>query len=187
MSNMHDQTILWWRKFKDGDRQALEQIYKRHIADLINYGFKITADADLIKDNIQDLFIELWKTRENLCDVVEIKFYLLKALRNKLYRALPTRSYVDISEMKILPDVLTTGYIELDMVEKEQRLIENENLRDLINKLPARQHEVIYLRFYHNLPYEDISAIMDINYQSVLNLMHRALKALRERCVSKWS
>src|SRR5690606_21215281 len=109
-----------WSQFKSGNKKALESIYRSYINDLINYGYKITPDADLIKDAIQDLFIELWKSRENLCNVIEPKFYLFKALRNKLYRDLKGESYVSLSEMKITSDALSTGFVELEIVEREK-------------------------------------------------------------------
>lgn len=180
MFNSNNQPHLLWDQFKNGNKKALELIYRNYINDLINYGYRITADADLIKDSIHDLFIELWKSRENLCNVVEPKFYLFKALRNKLYRALNGASYVSLSEMKIISDGLSTEFVEFDIIEREQNNPGNESLQNLINVLPLRQHEVIYLRFYHNLAYESIAEIMDMNYQSVLNLMHRALGNLRK-------
>lgn len=176
----NDQSCLLWSQFKEGKKKALEAIYRNYINELINYGYRITTDADLIKDSIHDLFIELWKSRENLCNVVEPKFYLFKALRNKLYRALNGSSYVSLSEIKITSDALSTEFVELEIMEREQNDLRKENLQNLINVLPLRQHEVIYLRFYHNLSYESIAEIMGMNYQSVLNLMHRALGNLRK-------
>ena len=180
MFNSDNQINLLWSQFKNGNKKALESIYRNYINDLINYGYKITPDADLIKDAIQDLFIELWKSRENLCNVIEPKFYLFKSLRNKLYRDLKGESYVSLSEMKITSEALSTGFVELEIVEREKNTLRRENLQQLINVLPVRQHEVIYLRFYHNLSYESIAEIMGMNYQSVLNLMHRALVNLRK-------
>jgi RNA polymerase sigma factor (sigma-70 family) len=169
-----------WSRFKNGDRKALEAIYRAHVKSLINYGLKITPDLDLVKDNIQDLFIELWKNRQNLADASEPKFYLFRALRNKLSKALSQQSFVSEGEMQLSSDHLITGYIELEIVEKEQELYTRHNLLQLLEKLPKRQQEAIYLRFYHNFSYELIASIMSMNYQSVLNLMQRALKTLRK-------
>jgi RNA polymerase sigma factor (sigma-70 family) len=48
-----------------------------------------------------------------------------------------------------------------------------------LNNLSRRQREVIYLRYYDDLTYEEISQVMGLNYQSVMNHLHKALKALR--------
>jgi RNA polymerase sigma factor (sigma-70 family) len=169
-----------WSRFKNGDIKALEHIYKVHVKSLINYGLKITPDLSLIQDTIQDLFIELWKNRQNLTDTTHPKFYLFRALRNKLSRTLSRHSFVGHGKMQLSSDGLLTDYIELEMVAKEQEAQVSGTLQQLIAKLPERQREAIYLRFYHNTPYEVIASLMSMNYQSVLNLVQRALKTLRK-------
>jgi RNA polymerase sigma factor (sigma-70 family) len=169
-----------WSRFKNGDLKALEYIYKLHVKSLINYGLKITSDLNLIQDSIQDLFVELWKNRQNLTDTTHPKFYLFRALRNKLSRALSKQSFVGQGKLQLSSDSLLTEYIELEMMAKEQEMQIRGNLQQLIGKLPERQQEAIYLRFYHNIPYEVIASLMNMNYQSVLNLVQRALKTLRK-------
>jgi RNA polymerase sigma factor (sigma-70 family) len=169
-----------WSRFKNGDVNALESVYRNHVRSLINYGSKITDDLDLIKDSIQDLFIELWKSRQNLADTDQPKFYLFRALRNKLTKAISQKSFVSEAEMQLASDNLLTEYIELEIVDKEQQMQTSVTLKQLLEKLPKRQHEVIYLRFYHNFSYEIIASMMNMNYQSVLNLMQRALKSIRK-------
>ena len=169
-----------WRRFKEGDMKALESIYRLHISSLINYGLRITPDTDLIKDSIQDLFIELWKGRQNLADTHEPKFYLFRALRNKLSRALSQSSFVSGDEMLHSGSDLQAGGIEEEIISRERELQNRLTLQQSLEKLPKRQQEAIYLRFYHNFPYEIIAATMDMNYQSVLNLVQRALKNLRK-------
>lgn len=93
-----------WQAFKQGDRVAFERIYEQHIQPLINYGYKITTDRNLIQDCIQDLFVELWESRERLTNTDSVRFYLLKALRNKLIRhlqATPTDSLDTLPPMII--------------------------------------------------------------------------------------
>lgn len=46
-----------WFAFQQGSTEALTAIYHRHIADLYNYGARITADRNVLEDSIQDLFL----------------------------------------------------------------------------------------------------------------------------------
>ena len=82
--------------------------------------------------------------------------------------------------MQLASDNLLTEYIELEIVDKERQTQTSITLKQLLEKLPKRQHEAIYLRFYHNFSYEIIASMMNMNYQSVLNLMQRALKSIRK-------
>ena len=49
-----------------------------------------------------------------------------------------------------------------------------------INQLPNRQKEIVYLKLYQRLSYEEVSEIMQINYQAARNLFYQAIKSLRE-------
>lgn len=169
-----------WSRFRNGDVKALESIYRAHVKSLIHYGLKITTDPELVKDCIQDLFIELWKNRANLSETTQPKFYLFRALRNKLSKSFSQQSFVSEGEMQLSSESLLTEYVELEITLREQEAQNRGTLQQLLQKLPRRQQEVIYLRFYHDFPYETIASMMDMNYQSVLNLTQRALKALRK-------
>ena len=148
---------------------------------LVSYGSKICDDAAVVNDCIHDLFLELWKYRSNLADTDDPRFYLFRALRNKLLKALSQRSFVSISEMQLASGDLPVTHIELDILAREEEAHTRDTLKMLMDKLPRRQQEVISLRFYSNFSYETIAGIMDMNYQSVLNLLHRALKTLRSK------
>lgn len=162
------------------DVSALEAIYREHIGLLINYGLKITDDVDLVKDCIQDLFIEIWKKRSDLADIDQPKFYLLRALRNNLLKDLSRNSFVSVSELQLSSGALLAEYVELEIISKEQQAQISSSLKQQLQKLPKRQQEVIYLRFYQNFSYESIASIMNMNYQSVLNLMQRSIRSLRK-------
>lgn len=177
LTSSHD---IEWSRFKNGDVNALESIYRLHVQSLINYGLKITDDLNVVKDSIQDLFIELWKGRQNLADTDQPKYYLFKALRNKLIRGVSRHSFVSEEELQLVEENLQTEYVELTIVYKEQQSQTNGVLKQVLEKLSKRQQEAIYLRFYQNFSYEIIASMMNMNYQSVLNLVQRALKSMRK-------
>lgn len=81
-SDLADQEI--WNAFRNGDKEALEVIYNKNINTLFLYGLKIKGDESLIKDCIQELFVELWNSKSNLSPTTNINFYLLRALRYKI-------------------------------------------------------------------------------------------------------
>jgi RNA polymerase sigma factor (sigma-70 family) len=66
------------------------------------------------------------------------------------------------------------------ITNQETAIFKNENLSLLLNKLPNRQKEAIYLKYYSGLKATEISEIMGINYQSVVNTLHKAIKSLKE-------
>jgi RNA polymerase sigma factor (sigma-70 family) len=136
-----------WSAFKRGDRTAFSHIYQRHFRKLISYGIKVSGDKDVVKDCIQDLFVELWETKENLANVSSIRFYLLKSLRYKIIRHLEGRSEdtLDTVDSKIQED-----NFELHMLQEESNVLNYKKLDVAINLLPKRQREAVQLRYFHD-------------------------------------
>jgi RNA polymerase sigma-70 factor (ECF subfamily) len=72
-------------------------------------------------------------------------------------------------------------------ISREMLLINNQADKELsqkvfaaIEELSSRQKEIIYLKFHQNLGYEEVSEIMNINYQAARNLVYQAIKVLKK-------
>ncbi|MDR6559922.1 MULTISPECIES: sigma-70 family RNA polymerase sigma factor [unclassified Arcicella] len=171
--------IALWKSFQEGDSKALGQLANNHYKILFNYATKFTKDRELIKDCIQDLFLYLWDHRETLQSSPFVTIYLLKSLRNNLFKKLnhEKRNHSDDLDSD-LP--FTEGInAESELIESEL-FVENEyKLKSILSSLPKRQQEVIFLKFYEALSIEEIADIMDMNKQSVSNLLHRAIINLK--------
>ena len=83
-SKMHYQTKedaeLWVLLIK-GDKLALEIMYRRYFPHLLNYGHTISTNEELIKDCIQDLFVNVFNNSK-FRPIDHVKSYLYTALRN---------------------------------------------------------------------------------------------------------
>jgi RNA polymerase sigma factor (sigma-70 family) len=170
-----------WERFKNGNEEALTTIFRQHYSFLYHYGMKLANNSDLTKDCLQELFFTLWKNRENLKSTPSIKFYLLKSVRRKITRALK-------NQKKNHDYSLSDDYEFEFEFSAENLLIKEESLKDLhdyliqlLNGLPKRQKEAIYLKFYQGLSYQEIGEVMNINYQTLRNHMHLALNTLRNK------
>ena len=170
-----------WSQFKNGDRGAFAAIYQQHILQLITYGLRLCPDQDLLKDQIQELFVELWNSRKNLAPARSVKFYLFKALRYKLVR-LEKNRYLSQQSARIAfsLDSPLQEPIETSIIENEFRTSQAASLRQAIKSLSRRQQEAIQLRYFQGFTHDQIAELMDLNYQSVSNLLHRALFRLKQ-------
>ncbi len=168
-----------WQCFKQGDREAFTQLYNLHIEDLLIYGYKVTSDRQLIKDSVHDLFLHLWRTRNNLADTDSIKFYLYRSLRNRIMRNSEKNNHVAIDYANLFENIIGELSFEDDLISNEQLNEQQQRLKQAIQQLPKRQQEIIQLRYYHDFGFDKIAEIMHINNQSVRNLLHRAITELR--------
>ncbi|WP_152758013.1 RNA polymerase sigma factor [Salmonirosea aquatica] len=169
-----------WKAFRGGDRVAFGQIYDLYIQELLSYGYRITNDRQLIRDSIQDLFLYLWAQRENLSPTDSIKFYLYRSLRNRILRNTEKSSRL-ATDVHLIPEHISGDLpFESAWMAEEKQAEQADKLRAAIARLPKRQQEVIQLRYYHDFNAEEIAKLLEINNQSVRNLLHQAIGRLRD-------
>ena len=81
-----------WNRFKSGNNNALSLIYCHYVHQLYSYGLKIHGDQFLVKDCIQEVFIQLIDKRKELVISDNTSLYLFKSLRNKLLEELRSKN-----------------------------------------------------------------------------------------------
>lgn len=170
---MNDTSL--WNQLQQGQQEAFNQIFRSYYADLKAYGIKISNNEELAKEAIQILFVKIWERREQLGVVHSIKAYLLRAYRRNLIDLLEAeqkrkRQTYPQATFHISPE-------ELSIYRQEQQA-QAKQITALLNRLPDKQKEVIYLRFYNQLSYIEIAEILDLNYQTVRNYGVKAMKFL---------
>ena len=175
---LSDETL--WDGLQHSDADAFTTLIKRHSRFLINYGRKFTHDEELVKDSIQDLFADLWLFRNKLSSVNSVRTYLLVSLRRKIIRINKLVSFTSISnsDPEDFPFMVTFS-VQDQWIESDAEKQRIQQLNHIINSLPSRQKEILYLKFYQNLNHQEIAELMDMQYQSVSNLLQRALIQLR--------
>jgi RNA polymerase sigma factor (sigma-70 family) len=176
---------LLWQALKRSEKAAYEILLKKYYPIVLNYGVRFYKDKEFVKDCVQDLFIEIWNRREYLADVVSVKSYLLHSIRKNIIReSSRLKWFREADKISDDHDFDVEFDIETYLISRE---VENELLQKLrfeLDKLTKRQREAIFLRFNQDLSYEEIAIIMDINYRSVVNLIHEAIKAIRKNWFS---
>lgn len=168
-----------WRRFRDDNKQAFETIYTTYFSVLFHYGYHIAPNEELVKDCIQTLFVELWRSRRSLSQTTSVKFYLLKAMRRKVYHSLRKEeqytTYIPSSDEND-----TAFSPELELISQQADAHQQEMLRQAIEQLSHRQKEAITLLYIEGLSYPEISDMMSIKIRTVYNLVHTALDSLRK-------
>jgi RNA polymerase sigma factor (sigma-70 family) len=178
MQKLTDKFI--WKSLKEGDLNAFSVLFESYYPQLHNYGLKICKNTVLTEDTLQDFFLYVYEHRDNLSDLDTIAPYLFTSYKRFLLRAMKKNEKIKQTDfsIEIFADVQFSA--EELMTSQETEQFKNKNLSKLLNKLPKRQKEAIYLKYYSGLKAKEISEIMDINYQSVVNTLHKAIKSLKE-------
>ncbi|WP_163401178.1 RNA polymerase sigma factor [Flavobacterium fluviatile] len=176
-----------WRKLKAGDEKSFSLLFEKYYGDLINYGNSFSPFAEKVQDCVQDVFADIWLYRESLQEPNVVKAYLLSSVRKRIAR-LYERDH-------IFRKITTTDSIEfLFDFSIEYELIDDETtaervlyLNKLLNDLPSRQKEALFLRYNQGLSIEQVAEMLDVNYQSANNLLYRGLLKLRKEWKGSFS
>jgi RNA polymerase sigma factor (sigma-70 family) len=176
--HINSDTILW-NDFIKGNEDAFRVIYSNHVQSLFRFGCHFTSDEALIKDCIHDVFIQLAKYRSGLGTTNNIKLYLFKSLKVQIIKSLNKTGIFGSLDKEKLPFHYSTSTEDV-LADAESEQLRYQLLDKAIATLSPRQREAIYLKFVSDLSYEELSKVMQLNYQSARNLVFRGLEKLRE-------
>ena len=169
---------VWWQKSLEGDAVAFHSIHQELFQGLFNYSLKLLQDSELAADAVQELFIKIWVKKTSIGELKKVKPYFFTALRRQILNQLRN---LRLRELKIrsMPQPDIDFSPEEIVVRREEYGSLQGKIVELLNALPQRQKEVIYLHYFEEMDYTQIAEVMGIRYQSVLNLTQKALQKLR--------
>lgn len=179
--NENDYLLALWHKAQAGDKAAFCRLAEAQYRALFAYATQFTDDREFIKDAIQDVFVRIWEKRTTI-SMQFVAVYLFRALRNELLQSFRRNKQPFASLHHQEAGQWSDGQtIETEMEQHEAVSETNSRIRRAIDGLPKRQQEVVFLKFYEGLENDQIALLMDINRQSVANLLCRALGVLKSQ------
>lgn len=182
-SNSPKNIPLIWSNLKKGDSEALGILYDLYIDELVSYGMSFANDKSQVLDSIHDLFVDLYKYRSKLVDTDNVKYYLLKSLKRKIFKNNKRKELPFISELS----GLNTYFLDNHTKSIEEKILFSEAVKErslrlikALNSLTKKQREGLSLRYGQDRSYEEIAQILGISVASARTSIYRAIKLLRE-------
>ncbi len=171
-----------WQLTRENHESSFNQLMERYLPSLLHYGGKFSEDYALVQDCVQEVLADLWMRRTRETPILSVRAYLFAAVRNRVCRearkAGRTGMLDENNEYSLFDAVFSVEDTWIADESERERL---RKLNLLVNRLQPRQKEIIYLRYYQGLEKNQIAEVLDIHYQSVSNLLHRTLTALRKQ------
>jgi RNA polymerase sigma factor (sigma-70 family) len=181
------------RRAAEGDGDAFAELYERHESRAFNLSYRILGSRDDAADATQEAFVGVLRRLPELAGR-DLSFgsYLLTSARNASYDLIERRKRTQPSDE--IPESATTmgggvggggfGFDPGDPEDDPERrmLLEarTEEIRTANMALPERQREVLALRELEELSYDEIAELMEMNRNSVAQLISRARINLRD-------
>lgn len=163
--------------------------YSEYLDSLYSYALHLGFDEQTAMDAIHDIFYKLCINSTSLKDISNLKFYLFRALRNRLIDIQRTnkeytgRLSIQENLCEDLPFDLNVT-VEDELINKEDSEEIRQEVESALSKLTARQREIIYLRYIQEYSYEEIADLMQISVAACRNHISKSLSKIKESSLS---
>ncbi|HEX5153573.1 MAG TPA: sigma-70 family RNA polymerase sigma factor [Parafilimonas sp.] len=169
-----------WNQLRGGESQALLSLYNAYYIRLMNFGARMTSDRDLTNDCISQVLIKLWNRHENLPRVENVGSYLVTCLKNELLSELKNLDKIRSGNNNLKSEWTEqeTSYEEYLVQTQTNAEIKN-NLKQAFSRLTKREKQLLQMKFFDDLSYEEIALQCNITKRTAYNIIHAALKTLK--------
>ncbi len=170
-------------RIRDGDLEALGELYKRYKTQVYRTALAITHDERASEDILQEVFLRIYTYADRIDETRTLGPWLYRVTVNLAYSWTSRvkrwlRSFQDTLDRWILPALWRP---EAEAEEREQRCF----LRQAIDALPPRHHVVIVLYYLEELSLKEIAYVMDIPEGTVKSRLHYARERLRKSILER--
>lgn len=152
--------------------QAVTTIYREHYRSLVRLASLLVADTGTAEDVVQDSFVAMHNAWRRLRDADKGLSYLRQSVVNRSRSVLRHRGVAQRHAPKPAPDMPSAEHGAF-------ALLERRSVIDALAGLPARQREVLVLKFYADLTEAGIAQTMGISQGAVKSHTSRAMAAMR--------
>jgi RNA polymerase sigma factor (sigma-70 family) len=148
--------------------EAIEALYRDRAADFFRFALAKTGDPERARDAVQDGFAHAIRSRATFRGTGSLEGWVARCVINAAHDL--TRA---LSQTRAEPDdVAATSAIESDAGATV--------VREAVQRLPARQRDALYLRYYLDLDYRAIADVLDVEVGTVSATLHAARNSLRD-------
>jgi len=165
------------KNLKDGDVLSFDSIFNKYHKKVYYFALSYIKNKEEAEDVVQEVFMNLWKYREQINEYYVFSKYLFKITYNVTCK----RFRKQTSDKKHLEEVMkntlhedNSTYLDIEY----NNLLETTNM--LIEKLPSRQKKIFLLSIKEQLTIEQIAQNLNISKKTVENYLTRARSSLRK-------
>ncbi len=163
--------MIRWSAVVTGASSALPAFYREHQTGLVRLAMMLVGDEATAEDVVQDVFVRLHRNAPALRDEQKLLAYVRSSVLNGCRSVLRRRKLVRRHAERYEPPVWSA----------ESQAMLGEDHREVmraLHRLPRRQREVLVLRFYADLPDDEIATTLRFRPSTVRSTMSRALATL---------
>ncbi len=160
---------------KGGDSTAFKRLFEFYQEGLFWYCLKLLRDDKLAEDVLQEVFLRLWRNRENIAVDKSVKSYLYTAAHNLSLNTIRNNRLAQEKLRKLNPSPVEN--LDPHLLASGEQL--KEELVRAIEQLPPKAREVFKLSRENGMSYKEIGEELNIGIKTVETHIGNALKSIR--------
>ncbi|WP_142686561.1 RNA polymerase sigma factor [Chitinophaga polysaccharea] len=161
-----------------GHEESFTQLFFLYRHKLYSFLLRLTESPEMTEDVIQDVFLKLWKNREQLADIEQFGGYIYRMAQHHVLNAFRRMA----KEALIMAELTrTTEAASADAGEQLRIREVREKLQYALDHLPPKQKLVYTLSREQGLKHEEIARQLNISPSTVNNHMIAALRSIRQQ------
>ncbi|MDX1547840.1 MAG: RNA polymerase sigma factor [Rhodothermales bacterium] len=173
---MHTEDRALIEAFQAGDDFAFVSLYNRYKGPIYAYCVKMLLDQDLAQDVMQETFLRIYENRDRLLNTRSFKAWAFTIARNQcLNQFRRSHRQVQLDDVGPLPDTEDGPPTSLAALEKSEQIA---LVNAFLGRLKPDYREVLILREYQNLSYEEIAAVTRSTISAVKSRLFKARRKL---------
>jgi len=148
---------------------------------LYRFALKFVGSTYDAEDILQELLIKIWNRKEQYADIENKEAWCMTVTRNLCIDKTRAKkvSSMDVSDYHHLSDGADT---QDKVMEKDERM---SSIMVLVNQLPEKQREIVFLRDVEGYTYQEIADLTDNSLDFVKVSLHRARKSLKDQLIKR--
>lgn len=171
MKNINKKDIkILFNKLKEGDKEALKEIYNKCNKIVYGIAFSILKNRDNSEDIVQIVFMKIMNMSKDLLPIKNEMSWIYSLTKNE------TLNY--IRKQKDLVNI-EEAYFLLEEDKEIQKIIEKDSYNNLIKKLPEKDREIISLKILSNMSFREISNLLNMPIGTVQWRYYTSLHSLK--------
>jgi RNA polymerase sigma-70 factor (ECF subfamily) len=168
-----------------GERDLFTVLMSRYEKRIVNYVYRITHRYEEAHDLAQEIFVKVYLALDRYDPKYQFSTWLFRIAQNSAIDALRKKAITEVPLTRPTDDEPTGKEREFaDSGVSPYRALKNKQLSaaidDAVGKLPADYRELIQLRHFAELSYEEIASMKKLPLGTVKNKLFRARNLLKE-------
>lgn len=171
--------------YMDGEARAFDVILTRYQATIYSYFLYVVGDEDEANELFQDTFVKVivFLQEQRYKPMGLFNYWLIRIAHNMISDKFRRNDHKLVKDVNAKNDLTRIRNEAITVSPYDDEMIRDQafdELHRMVNKLPAEQREMVYLRYFEEMSFKDIAAITGVSINTALGRMRYAILNLRK-------